>query len=133
MSHDEIDRIFSREEEILPSSGFSASVMDAVRREAASASAHSVSVETSVARAGARGVDVNFGSGSPGGLVNTNEQGRREYSAFVGLDLGHDAFGESRHHVRCLGFGDTYRWRCVGHVRVRRRQKVTRWSSNRRE
>jgi hypothetical protein len=35
MSHDEIDRILSREEEILPSSGFAASVMDAVRSEAA--------------------------------------------------------------------------------------------------
>ena len=35
MSHDEIDRILSREDEILPSSGFAASVMDAVRREAA--------------------------------------------------------------------------------------------------
>jgi len=35
MSHDEIDRILSREEEILPSSGFAASVMDAVHREAA--------------------------------------------------------------------------------------------------
>lgn len=35
MSHDEIDRILSREEGILPSSGFAASVMDAVRREAA--------------------------------------------------------------------------------------------------
>jgi hypothetical protein len=35
MSHDELDRILSREEEILPSSGFAASVMDAVRREAA--------------------------------------------------------------------------------------------------
>jgi hypothetical protein len=34
MSHDEIDRILSREEEILPSSGFAASVMGAVRREA---------------------------------------------------------------------------------------------------
>jgi hypothetical protein len=34
MSHEEIDRILSREEEILPSSGFAASVMDAVRREA---------------------------------------------------------------------------------------------------
>jgi len=31
----EIDRILSREDEILPSSGFSVSVMDAVRREAA--------------------------------------------------------------------------------------------------
>jgi len=31
----ETDRILSREEEILPSSGFAASVMDAVRREAA--------------------------------------------------------------------------------------------------
>ena len=31
----EIDRILSREEEILPSSGFAASVMGAVRREAA--------------------------------------------------------------------------------------------------
>jgi hypothetical protein len=35
MNHDEIDRMLSREEEILPSSGFAASVMDAVRREAA--------------------------------------------------------------------------------------------------
>ena len=34
MSLDEIDRILSREEEILPSSGFVASVMEAVRREA---------------------------------------------------------------------------------------------------
>ncbi len=33
--HEEIDRILSREEEILPSSGFAVSVMDAVRREAA--------------------------------------------------------------------------------------------------
>jgi hypothetical protein len=32
---DEMNRIFSRKEEILPSSGFTASVMDAVRREAA--------------------------------------------------------------------------------------------------
>jgi hypothetical protein len=35
MSHDDIDRILSREEEILPSSGFAASVMEAVRSEAA--------------------------------------------------------------------------------------------------
>jgi hypothetical protein len=35
MSHDEIDRILSRDEEILPSSGFATSVMDAVRCEAA--------------------------------------------------------------------------------------------------
>jgi hypothetical protein len=35
MSHDEIDRILSDEEELLPSSGFASSVMDAVRREAA--------------------------------------------------------------------------------------------------
>lgn len=35
----EIDRILSREDEIIPSSGFSASVMDAVRREAAAAAA----------------------------------------------------------------------------------------------
>jgi len=35
MSHDEIDRILSHEEELLPSSGFAAAVMDAVRREAA--------------------------------------------------------------------------------------------------
>ena len=35
MEHDEIDRILSREDEILPSSGFAVSVMDAVRREAA--------------------------------------------------------------------------------------------------
>jgi hypothetical protein len=33
---EEIDRILSREDEILPSSGFAVSVMDAVRREAAS-------------------------------------------------------------------------------------------------
>jgi hypothetical protein len=32
---DEMNRILSREEEILPSSGFAASVMDSVRREAA--------------------------------------------------------------------------------------------------
>ena len=32
---DEIDRILSREDEILPSSGFAVSVMEAVRREAA--------------------------------------------------------------------------------------------------
>jgi len=35
MSQDEIDRILSHEEELLPSSGFAVSVMDAVRREAA--------------------------------------------------------------------------------------------------
>ena len=35
MSHDEIDRILSREEGILPSSGFAVSVMGALRREAA--------------------------------------------------------------------------------------------------
>jgi hypothetical protein len=35
MKHDEIDRILSPEDEILPSSGFAVSVMDAVRREAA--------------------------------------------------------------------------------------------------
>lgn len=35
MKHDEIDRILSCEDEILPSSGFAVSVMDAVRREAA--------------------------------------------------------------------------------------------------
>jgi len=34
MIHDELDRILSNEEEILPSSGFTASVMEAVRREA---------------------------------------------------------------------------------------------------
>jgi hypothetical protein len=33
--NEEIDRILSREDEILPSSGFAVSVMDAVRREAA--------------------------------------------------------------------------------------------------
>jgi hypothetical protein len=33
--NEEIDRILSREDEILPSSGFFVSVMDAVRREAA--------------------------------------------------------------------------------------------------
>ena len=33
--NDEIDRILSREDEILPSSGFAVSVMDAVRHEAA--------------------------------------------------------------------------------------------------
>ena len=32
---EDIDRILSREEEILPSSGFAVSVMDAVRSEAA--------------------------------------------------------------------------------------------------
>jgi hypothetical protein len=35
MRHNEIDHILSREDEILPSSGFAVSVMDAVRREAA--------------------------------------------------------------------------------------------------
>ena len=35
MRHDEIDHILSREDEILPSSGFAVSVIDAVRREAA--------------------------------------------------------------------------------------------------
>ena len=35
MENDEIDRILSHEEEILPSSGFAVSVMDAVKREAA--------------------------------------------------------------------------------------------------
>ena len=35
MNHDDIDRILSSEDEILPSSGFVASVLDAVRREAA--------------------------------------------------------------------------------------------------
>jgi hypothetical protein len=35
MTDDDIDRILSCEEELLPSSGFAASVMDAVRREAA--------------------------------------------------------------------------------------------------
>lgn len=35
MKHDELDRILSREPEILPSSGFVDSVMDSVRREAA--------------------------------------------------------------------------------------------------
>ena len=34
MSHDEIDRILGEESTLTPSSGFSASVMDAVRREA---------------------------------------------------------------------------------------------------
>jgi hypothetical protein len=33
MKHDELDRILSNEEEILSSSGFTASVMEAVRRE----------------------------------------------------------------------------------------------------
>ncbi|MGD1213995.1 MAG: hypothetical protein ABR861_03305 [Terriglobales bacterium] len=35
IGHEEIDRILCREEEILPSSGFAVSVMDAVWREAA--------------------------------------------------------------------------------------------------
>ncbi len=35
MGPDNIDRILSRKDEILPSSGFAVSVMDAVRREAA--------------------------------------------------------------------------------------------------
>jgi hypothetical protein len=35
ISHDEVDHMLSREDEILPSSGFASSVMDAVRREAA--------------------------------------------------------------------------------------------------
>lgn len=33
MRHDDLDRVLSEEEGILPSSGFTASVMDAVRRE----------------------------------------------------------------------------------------------------
>jgi hypothetical protein len=32
--HEDIDSVFSREDEIVPSSGFAVSVMDAVRREA---------------------------------------------------------------------------------------------------
>ena len=35
IENDEIDRALAREDDILPSSGFAASVMDAVRREAA--------------------------------------------------------------------------------------------------
>ena len=35
MTRDELDRILSAEDRIVPSSGFAASVMDAVRREAA--------------------------------------------------------------------------------------------------
>jgi hypothetical protein len=35
MEHDDIDRVLSRGEEIAPSSGFAAAVMDAVRGEAA--------------------------------------------------------------------------------------------------
>jgi hypothetical protein len=35
MQHDDLDGILAAEEEILPSSGFAASVMEAVRREAA--------------------------------------------------------------------------------------------------
>jgi len=35
MRHDDLDRILSKEQEIIPSSGFVASVMDAVRRETA--------------------------------------------------------------------------------------------------
>jgi hypothetical protein len=35
MNHDDIDRILAGEDEILPSSGFAGSVMEAVRREAA--------------------------------------------------------------------------------------------------
>lgn len=35
MNDPEIDRVLSQQDEILPSSGFTASVMDAVRREAA--------------------------------------------------------------------------------------------------
>jgi hypothetical protein len=34
MNHDEIDRILAQRDEIVPSSGFTAAVMDAVRREA---------------------------------------------------------------------------------------------------
>jgi hypothetical protein len=34
MEHDDLDRVLSGEEDIVPSSGFVASVMDAVRREA---------------------------------------------------------------------------------------------------
>jgi hypothetical protein len=35
VKHDDLDHVLSEEEEIVPSSGFSASVMEAVRREAA--------------------------------------------------------------------------------------------------
>ena len=35
MEHDELDRVLSKSEDIVPSSGFVASVMDAVRSEAA--------------------------------------------------------------------------------------------------
>lgn len=35
MNHDELDRILSKQDDIQPSSGFAASVMDAVRNEAA--------------------------------------------------------------------------------------------------
>lgn len=34
MTDDELDRVLGREQEIMPSSGFSSTVMDAVRREA---------------------------------------------------------------------------------------------------
>ena len=34
MNHNDLDRILSKEEEILPSSGFATAVMDAVQREA---------------------------------------------------------------------------------------------------
>jgi len=36
MNHDDLDRTFSQEEEIVPSPGFAISVMNAVRREASS-------------------------------------------------------------------------------------------------
>jgi len=35
MKHDELDRLLAKADEIVPSSGFTAAVMDAVRREAA--------------------------------------------------------------------------------------------------
>ncbi len=38
MKHDDLDRILSHEQEILPSSGFAASVMEAVRQEASALS-----------------------------------------------------------------------------------------------
>jgi hypothetical protein len=49
MRDDDVDRILSKEQEIIPSSGFVSSVMDAMQCEAAAA-ADSVSVEARPAR-----------------------------------------------------------------------------------
>ncbi len=46
MNDDDMDRILLKQDEILPSSGFAASVMEAVRREACRSAANSFPLET---------------------------------------------------------------------------------------